>query len=222
MKNITVAIDGPAGAGKSSVAKAVAQQIGANYLDTGSMYRAVALYLMREGVDLQNAAAVAERCVDAPVRVRYESGVQHTCLGDEDVSLAVRSEECSFAASQVSAVPQVREYLVALQQKIAEGESVVMDGRDIGTKVLPNATVKIFLTARAEVRAQRRYDELVQKGEPADFDTVLKDIVDRDYQDTHRAASPLVRAEDATEVDTSELTLDEVVAEIRRIVRAAV
>lgn len=222
MKNITVAIDGPAGAGKSSVAKAVAQQIGANYLDTGSMYRAVALYLMREGVDLRNAAAVAERCVDAPVRVRYESGVQHTCLGDEDVSLAVRSEECSYAASQVSAVPQVREYLVALQQKIAEGESVVMDGRDIGTKVLPNATVKIFLTARAEVRAQRRYDELLQKGEPADFDTVLKDIVDRDYQDTHRAASPLVRAEDATEVDTSELTLDEVVAEIRRIVRAAV
>ena len=222
MKIITVAIDGPAGAGKSSVAKAVARKIGANYLDTGSMYRALALYLMRQGVDLHDAAAVAASCTAAPVRVRSENGAQITCLADEDVSQAVRSEECSAAASLVSAVPEVRDYLVALQRKIAEGESVVMDGRDIGTKVLPDAAVKIFLTARPEVRAKRRYDELLQKGQQAEFDTVLQDIVNRDWQDTHRAASPLARAADAVEVDTSDLTLDQVVEKICGIVRDAV
>lgn len=222
MENFTIAIDGPAGAGKSSVAKAVATELGGNYLDTGAMYRAVGLYMLRAAVDINDMEMVAARCGEPEVNVRYEAGRQITCLGDEDVSREIREEQCAKASSAVSKVAAVRERMVALQREIARGIDLVMDGRDIGTKVLPNATVKIFLTASPEVRARRRYDENLAKGLEADYQRVLSDIIARDYQDTHRAASPLVRAEDAVEVDSSYLTLDQVIAQIIGIARAKI
>lgn len=222
MGNFTIAIDGPAGAGKSSVAKAVVRELNANYLDTGAMYRAIGLYMLRAAVDINDAEMVAARCGEAVVNVRYEGGRQITCLLDEDVSAEIREEMCSRAASAVSKAPEVRQRLVELQRKIAEGVDLVMDGRDIGTKVLPDATVKIFLTASPEVRAKRRFDELQAKGIEADYDKVLKDIVERDYQDTHRAESPLACAADAVLVDTSELTLEQVIAKICGIARKAI
>jgi len=222
MKNFAIAIDGPAGAGKSTVAKAVAREMGANYLDTGAMYRAFGLYMLRCAVDINDMEVVAARAGEPDVRVKYEEGKQITCLGEEDVSKEIREEMCSKAASAISRVASVRERLVTLQQQIAEGTKLVMDGRDIGTHVLPNAAVKIFLTASAEVRAKRRYDELIGKGQEADYDKVLADIIARDYQDTHREASPLVKAEDAVEVDTSSMSIEEVIASIVKIARAAV
>jgi len=222
MKNITIAIDGPAGAGKSSVAKAVAAAMKANYLDTGAMYRAFGLYMLRCAVDINDMDMVAARAGEPDVRVSYEDGKQITCLGEEDVSKEIREEMCSKASSAVSKVPAVRQRLVELQRGIAEGTDLVMDGRDIGTHVLPNATVKIFLTASAEVRAKRRYDELVKKGQEADYDKVLADIIARDYQDTHRDASPLRKADDAVEVDTSDMTIEEVISTITEIARAAI
>ena len=222
MKNFAIAIDGPAGAGKSTVAKAVAREMGANYLDTGAMYRAFGLYMLRCAVDINDMEVVAARAGEPDVRVKYEEGKQITCLGEEDVSKEIREEMCSKAASAISRVASVRERLVTLQQQIAEGTKLVMDGRDIGTHVLPNAAVKIFLTASAEVRAKRRYDELIAKGQEADYDKVLADIIARDYQDTHREASPLVKAEDAVEVDTSSMSIEEVIASIVKIARAAV
>ncbi|MGI6239827.1 MAG: (d)CMP kinase [Christensenellales bacterium] len=218
----SIAIDGPAGAGKSTVAKAVSAALRANYLDTGAMYRAMGLYMIRSGVELTDMRAVARACADADVRVRYEDGRQVTLLADEDVSEAIRAEACSRAASLVSQVPEVRSRMVAIQQAIARDQNLVMDGRDIGTKVLPNATVKIFLTASAEVRAQRRYEELLQKGAQAQLDKVREDIEARDRLDTMRAASPLVRAEDAVEVDTSGMTLNEVIAHVVRIARESI
>lgn len=222
MGNINIAIDGPAGAGKSTVAKAVARSLNANYLDTGAMYRAFGLYMLRAAVDINDMDVVAARCAEPQVNVRYVNGVQHTYLLEEDVSKEIREEMCSKAASAVSRVACVRERMVALQQEIARGTDLVMDGRDIGTHVLPNATVKIFLTASPEVRAQRRYDELVKKGQAPDYQKVLEDIIARDYQDTHREASPLVRADDAVEVDTSDLTLEQVIDRITGIARAAI
>jgi len=222
MKNITIAIDGPAGAGKSSVAKEVAAAMKANYLDTGAMYRAFGLYMLRCAVDINDMDMVAARAGEPDVRVSYEDGKQITCLGEEDVSKEIREEMCSKASSAVSKVPAVRQRLVELQRGIAEGTDLVMDGRDIGTHVLPNATVKIFLTASAEVRAKRRYDELVKKGQEADYDKVLADIIARDYQDTHRDASPLRKADDAVEVDTSDMTIEEVISTITEIARAAI
>ena len=222
MKNFAIAIDGPAGAGKSSVAKEVAKSMKANYLDTGAMYRAFGLYMLRCAVDINDMDMVAARAEEPDVRVKYEEGKQITCLGEEDVSKEIREEMCSRAASAISRVPEVRERLVKLQQQIAENTDLVMDGRDIGTHVLPNAAVKIFLTASAEVRAKRRYDELMAKGQEADYDKVLADIVARDYQDTHRAASPLRKADDAVEVDTSYMTIEEVIAKISEIARAAI
>lgn len=219
MENFTIAIDGPAGAGKSSVAKAVAGQLGGNYLDTGAMYRAVGLYMLRAAVDINDMKMVAARCGEPEVNVRYEDGRQITCLGEEDVSREIREEQCARASSAVSKVAAVRERMVALQQEIARGVNLVMDGRDIGTSVLPNATVKIFLTASPEVRARRRYEENLARGLEADYLQVLSDIIARDYQDTHRSASPLTRAEDAVEVDSSELTLDQVIAKIIGIAR---
>lgn len=217
----SIAIDGPAGAGKSSAAKAVSRALGFNYLDTGAMYRAMGLYMIRAGVPLSDAEAVAAACKDADVGVRYADGQQITTLAGEDVSEAIRAEECSRAASLVSQVPKVRERMVALQREIAKNRNLVMDGRDIGTKVLPNATVKIFLTASAEVRAKRRFDELTQKGLGPVFETVLSDIVERDLQDTTRAESPLMRADDAVEVDTSFLPPEGVVERIISIAREA-
>lgn len=217
----SIAIDGPAGAGKSTVAKALAREMGAMYLDTGAMYRAIGLYMLRKGVSADPKAVAA--CVDeVDVRVRYLDGVQHLFLGDEDVSLAIREPEVSMAASAVSAVPEVRERMVALQRGIAEGQDVVMDGRDIGTKVLPGATLKIYLTASAEVRARRRCRELEEKGMPEPYERVLEEMIRRDHQDTHRAASPLRPAEDAVHVDTSGLTLEQTIAELKRLALEAV
>ena len=222
MSVFSIAIDGPSGAGKSSVARAVAEKLGAMYLDTGAMYRAVGLYMLKNGVPLNDPAAIAAHCPGVDVRVGYgKDGRQCVYLGEEDVSEAIRAAEVSLAASSVSTVPEVRERMVALQRRIARGHSVVMDGRDIGTKVLPDATLKVFLTASAEVRARRRFHELAQKGMPEPYEKVLEELVRRDEVDTHRAASPLRMAEDAVEVDCSQMTLDEVVEAVAALARQA-
>lgn len=216
IKPFSIAIDGPAGAGKSSVAKAVAAELNAMYLDTGAMYRAFGLYMLRRGAT-NDRRAIVDAVDDVDITVEFIDGAQHIFLGGEDVTDAIREPEVSRAASDVSAVPEVRERMVALQRKIAEGHDVIMDGRDIGTKVLPNATLKIFLTASAEVRAHRRCLELEQKGKPEPYEKVLREMKERDYQDTHRAASPLCAAGDAVSLDTTEMSFDETVAEIRRL-----
>ena len=218
-KHFTIAIDGPAGAGKSTVAKAVAKTLGAIYLDTGAMYRAVGLYMVRNGVDPKDSETVAARAQEPKVDIRYVDGTQHVYLCGEDVSQAIRENEVSAAASGVSAVPLVREILVARQQEIAREQPVVMDGRDIGTKVLPDATLKVYLTAAAEERARRRYDELTGKGQTVSFDQLLKEINQRDWDDSHRAASPLTQAEDAVLVDSSHMTIEEVTEYILSLAR---
>jgi len=220
-KPFSIAIDGPAGAGKSTIAKALAGELGAMYLDTGAMYRAFGLFMLRRGA-AEDDRAIAAAVNDADIAVEYVDGVQHIFLSGEDVSAAIREPEVSMAASAVSRVPEVRERLVALQRQIAEGHSVIMDGRDIGTHVLPNATLKIFLTASAEERARRRCLELSQKGMPEPYDKVLEEMVRRDYQDTHRAASPLRPAEDAVRVDTSRMTLEESIEAIKRLALKAI
>lgn len=210
MKKIfSIAIDGPAGAGKSTVARAISEEMSAMYLDTGAMYRTVGLYFLRRGMD-EDAAAVACHVEDMDISVEFIDGAQHMLLDGEDVSAAIRTPEASMAASRVSAVPEVRTRLVRLQQETAKGISIVMDGRDIGTKVLPDATLKIYLTASAEVRAMRRYSELREKGEMPVYHEVLDDIVERDYNDSHREASPLTQAEDAVLLDSSYLTIRQV------------
>jgi len=220
-KIFSIAIDGPAGAGKSTVAKAVAAELGAMYLDTGAMYRAFGLYMLRRGATHDPEAIVAA-VNDVDITVTFVDGAQHILLGGEDVTQAIREPEVSMAASAISAVPEVRERMVALQRRIAEGHSVIMDGRDIGTKVLPNATLKIFLTASVEERARRRCLELEQKGMPEPYEKVLREMQERDYQDTHRAASPLRPADDAVTVDTTNNTLEESVAEIKRMALEAI
>jgi len=218
-KHFTIAIDGPAGAGKSSVAKAAAKELGAIYLDTGAMYRAVGLYMLRNGVDPKDSETVAARAHEAKVDIRYVDGSQHVYLLGEDVSAAIRENEVSAAASGVSAVPLVRQILVARQQEIAREQSVVMDGRDIGTKVLPDATLKIFLTASAEERARRRFRELEAKGKPVPYEQLLAEINQRDWDDSHRAASPLVQAEDAILLDTSSMTQEEATGAILSLMK---
>ena len=220
-KIFSIAIDGPAGAGKSTVARAAAQALGAMYLDTGAMYRTVGLHFLRENL-LEDRDEIARRVDGVNVQVKFEGGAQHMLLENEDVTEAIRTPEASMAASAVGAVPEVRAYLVRLQQETAKGISIVMDGRDIGTKVLPNATLKVYLTATAEVRALRRYAELRGKGETPAYHCVLDDLVERDYNDMHRAASPLKRAEDAQLLDTSNLTLKQSVDELVRLARAAI
>jgi len=218
-KHFTIAIDGPAGAGKSSVAKAAAKELGAIYLDTGAMYRAVGLYMLRNGVDPKDSETVAARAHEAKVDIRYVDGSQHVYLLGEDVSEAIREHEVSAAASGVSAVPLVREILVARPQEIAKEQPVVMDGRDIGTKVLPDATLKIFLTASAEERARRRFRELEAKGKPVPYEQLLAEINQRDWDDSHRAASPLVQAEDAILLDTSSMTQEEATGAILSLMK---
>ena len=215
-KVFSIAIDGPAGAGKSTMAKALAKALGAMYLDTGAMYRAFGLFMLRKDA-VNNPSAVAKAVDEVDVDVRFVDGAQRLYLSGEDVTDAIREPEVSMAASTVSAVPQVRERMVALQRKIAEGQNVVMDGRDIGTKVLPNATLKIYLTASAEERARRRCRELAEKGMPEPYEQVLQDMIRRDYQDTHRAASPLQPAEDSVHVDTSQLSIEKSVALMRKL-----
>lgn len=220
-KTFSIAIDGPAGAGKSTIARALAAELNAMYLDTGAMYRAFGLYMLRRGATNDRRAIVA--AVDGvDISVEFIDGAQHIFLGGEDVTQAIREPEVSMAASNVSAYPEVRERMVALQRKIAEGHNVIMDGRDIGTKVLPDATLKIYMTASAEERARRRCLELEQKGMPEPFENVLQEMKERDYQDMHRAASPLCPADDAVTVDTTRLSFDEAVAEIKRQAQEAI
>ena len=217
MQHFTLAIDGPAGAGKSSVAKELAKALGAIYLDTGAMYRAVGLYMVRSGVPVRDMEAVAAHADEAVVDIVYVDGKQRVYLCGEDVTDFIRTPEMSDAASAVSAVPYVRVLLVARQQEIARAQSVVMDGRDIGTKVLPDADLKIFLTASPEERARRRFLEMGGEAAGVDFDKLLAEINQRDWDDSHRAASPLCRAEDAVEVDSSSMTKEEVIAHILKL-----
>ena len=212
--SFTVAVDGPAGAGKSTIAKAVAKRLGMIYVDTGSMYRAMALFMVRKGVDLQDTESIAENCEDVDITIRYEDGVQVVYLNGENVNALLRTEAVGNAASAVSAVGAVRKKLVWLQQKLASESDCIMDGRDIGTCVLPGADVKIYLTASSAVRAKRRFDELTAKGESCDIRKIEEDIVKRDHQDMNREISPLRQAEDAHLVDSSYMTIDEVVREI--------
>lgn len=218
--HFSIAIDGPAGAGKSTVARRVAAALNALYLDTGAMYRAVGLYMLRRGIPLDDAAQIAGNAPHAVVDVRYVDGAQRVYLCGEDVTRAIRENDVSAAASAVSAVPLVRELLVARQKEIAAQSSVVMDGRDIGTKVLPDAPVKVFLTAAAEVRARRRFLELQAKGQEVPYERLLEEIRQRDHNDATRAASPMVRAEDAVLLDSSDMTVDEVVDAIVGMARA--
>lgn len=213
-----IAIDGPAGAGKSSVAKAAAKKLGFIYVDTGALYRTVGLYMLKNGIDLTNADAVAGELKNISVELSYEQDGQHVFLNGEDVSSQIRTPEVSMAASTVSAIPLVRTFLFDLQQDLAKKNNVLMDGRDIGTVVLPHAQVKIFLTASAEERARRRCLEFEQKGEPVQYEEVLADIQKRDYQDSHREIAPLIPAEDAVIVDTSDCGLEEAVERILQIV----
>lgn len=207
-KYVAVAIDGPVGAGKSTIARAAAKRLGFIYADTGALYRSVGLYCKRKGVDMGDSAAIAAQLGDIKVDVRLIDGTQHVYLNGEDVSEEIRLPEISMAASAVSAVPEVRAALLELQRGLARSNNVIMDGRDIGTVVLPDAQVKIFLTAAASVRAKRRYDELIAKGKDVTYEDVLADLNQRDYNDSHRAAAPLKQAEDAVLADTSELDFD--------------
>ncbi len=216
MKTVNIAIDGPAGAGKSTIAKRVSAELGYIYVDTGAMYRAVALYLTEKGAAEEDIPAEVE---NADVSLKFVDGVQRVYLGDRDVSELIRTPEISMAASKTSAVPAVRARLFDLQQKLARENNVIMDGRDIGTVVLPDADVKIFLTASAEERAARRYKELSEKPGCPTYQEILDDIIRRDYQDMHRETAPLKQAEDAVLVDSTNLSLDEVVAEITRMIR---
>lgn len=206
---ISVAIDGPSGAGKSTLAKRLAKELGYLYVDTGAMYRAIGLFALRQGVDPKDEAAVTALLPQIQIELRYVDGAQRVLLCGEDVSEAIRAENVGMATSAVSAHPPVRAFLLELQRGMARTHDILMDGRDIGTVILPDATVKIFLTASAEARADRRFKELQDKGVDTDYETVLEDIRRRDYQDSHRATAPLRQAEDAVLVDTSEMDLEE-------------
>lgn len=215
---ISVAIDGPSGAGKSSLAKRLAKDLGYVYVDTGAMYRSIGLYAVRAGVDPKDEAAVTALLPQIKLAIRLMDGAQHIYLNGEDVSDAIRAENIGMAASAVSAHPPVRAFLLDTQRGLAADQNILMDGRDIGTVVLPNATVKIFLTATPEVRAKRRTDELIAKGQKADYNKILKDIQQRDYQDTHREIAPLKMARDSVKLDTSELDIDGVIAAMKEII----
>ncbi len=210
MKVINVAIDGPAGAGKSTISRKAASELGYIYIDTGALYRTVGLNAIRLGADIQNDSAVIATLTDElKVELRFVDGEQRMFLNGEDVSSDIRTPEASMAASRVSAVPKVREYLFDLQKELARNNNCIMDGRDIGTVVLPDADVKIFLTASPEARAERRFKELREKGMDVKLEDVLADMIKRDYDDSHRAIAPLKQADDAVLCDTSKLTLEE-------------
>ena len=215
---IATAIDGPAGAGKSSVAKAVAAKTGFIYVDTGALYRTVALHLLNNGISAEEVEKVEASLPNIEVSLSHEEDGQHVYLCGEDVSSKIRTPEVSMMASKSSAIPAVRKFLFSLQTGMAENYNVIMDGRDIGTVVLPNAQVKVFLTASPEERAKRRYNEYIAKGEDADYDEILRDVIQRDYQDTHREIAPLKAADDAVVVDSTEMSFDEVVAKISEII----
>lgn len=214
-----VAIDGPAGVGKSTIAKMVAKKMNLVYVDTGSMYRAMALSCIRQGIKAEEHEKVAQAVKDLNISLEYEDGVQQVILNGENVNAYIRTEEVGNMTSAIAAYGEVRERLVDMQQAIARQKDVIMDGRDIGTCVLKDAPVKIYLTAAPRTRAERRYLELKEKGQECDIDTIEKDIIDRDYRDMHREISPLKQAEDAILVDSSDMTIQQVVDAISDIIR---
>lgn len=216
---VSIAIDGPSGAGKSSLAKALAKDLGYVYVDTGAMYRSIGLYAVRAGADPHDADAVAALLPGIKLDIRLLDGTQHVYLNGEDVSTAIRAENIGMAASAVAAHPAVRTFLLDTQRGLAESQNILMDGRDIGTVILPDALVKIFLTASAQSRAERRYKELIEKGQQVTMDGILHDINERDRQDMTRAVAPLKQADDAVLLDTSSLTLEESIAAVLRIIR---
>ncbi len=211
---MNVAIDGPAGAGKSTIAKLCAKKMDLIYVDTGAMYRAVALYLLESGIDVNDKTKVAEKCMGADVDIKYEDGIQNVYLNGVNVTGRLREEAVGNTASVTSAVPEVRKQIFSLQRGLAQRGGVIMDGRDIGTVVMPDADVKIYLTASSEVRARRRVLELEAKGEKPDFEEIKKDIEERDHRDMTREISPLKQADDAVLVDTSDMSIEQVVDEI--------
>lgn len=216
---INVAIDGPAGAGKSTIARTAAKNLGYIYVDTGALYRAVGVYSLRHGFDTKNADTVASTLPDIQVELKFLGDIQHVFLNGEDVSEEIRTPDASMAASDVSAVPAVRQFLFDLQRDIAKQNNCIMDGRDIGTVVLPDAQVKIFLTASPEARAQRRYKELQEKGASDTYEAVLADLKQRDYNDSHRVVAPLKPAEDSVLVDTTALNLEKSVEKVISVIR---
>jgi cytidylate kinase len=219
MKPISIAIDGPSAAGKSTIARRIASALGFVYVDTGAMYRAIGCYGLQKGADLKDAAAVAALLPEINLAIRYENGEQHIYLNDEDVSEKIRLPEMSMAASDVSAVGEVRAFLLDRQRAFAASQSVVMDGRDIGTVVLPDADVKFFLTASAEERARRRMRDYEQKGQSVDFARLLEETILRDKQDSERAIAPLRQAPDAIKIDSTSLTLEETIDAMLSVVR---
>lgn len=214
----SIAIDGPAGAGKSTIARKTAAELGFIYVDTGALYRTVALAVLQNGISATDAAAIESALSEFHIELKFQNGEQRVFLNDTDVSDEIRSPKVSMAASTVSAIPAVRQFLFDLQQEIARKNDVIMDGRDIGTVILPNADVKIFLTATAEDRAKRRYDQLLQMGTVVDFDELLEEIKQRDYNDSHRDIAPLKQAPDAILVDTTGNTLEESIALLRELI----
>lgn len=212
-----VAIDGPAGAGKSTIAKLVAKEKGYVYVDTGAMYRGLAIHFLENGIEAEEKEKIAEACKDADVTIRYEDGQQQVYLNGKNITAKLREEAVGNMASKSSAIPEVRAKLLELQRELARKEDVIMDGRDIGTCVLPDADVKVFLTASVETRAKRRYDELVEKGVACDLEKIARDIAERDERDSTREIAPLKQAEDAVLVDSSYMTIEEVVAAIVKL-----
>lgn len=212
-----VAIDGPAGAGKSTIAKLVAKEKGYVYVDTGAMYRGLAIHFLENGIEAEEKEKIAEACKDADVTIRYEGGQQQVYLNGKNITAKLREEAVGNMASKSSAIPEVRAKLLELQRELARKEDVIMDGRDIGTCVLPDADVKVFLTASVETRAKRRYDELVEKGVACDLEEIARDIAERDERDSTREIAPLKQAEDAVLVDSSHMTIEEVVAAIVKL-----
>ena len=216
--SFNIAIDGPAGAGKSTIAKQLAKDLGVVYVDTGAMYRAMAYYFITNGIGEKDIVKIIDACKHVDVTITYENGVQNVWLNGENVSGKIRTEEVGNMASSTSVYPVVRNKLVELQQQLAKTTDVIMDGRDIGTVVLPHADVKIYMTASSAIRAKRRFEELSAKGIECNIDDIEKDIIDRDYRDMNRETSPLKKADDAVELDTSNLDIDGVVAAIKEIV----
>jgi len=210
-----IAIDGPAGAGKSTIARRVAKELSFVYVDTGAMYRAIGLFLIRNRTDIKEEAQIREALEKIDISITYTAGEQQVILNGENVSGLIRTEEVGNMASAAAAVPSVREKLLDLQRTLAETNNVVMDGRDIGSRILPDAQLKIYLTASADTRAKRRYDELCRKGVSCDFEEIKDDIIKRDDQDMHRAVAPLIQAEDAVYLDSSEMTVEEVTEKIK-------
>ena len=214
--SFNIAIDGPAGAGKSTIAKKLSKELGYIYVDTGAMYRAMALYIIRKNIEAQDAVQIAMACEEVDITIRYEDGNQQVFLNNENVSDLIRTETVGNMASSVAKIAQVRAKLVELQRTLAKTNNVVMDGRDIGSFVLPDANIKIYLTASSQVRAKRRFDELSAKGINCELSAIKEDIEKRDYQDMNREISPLVQAKDAVLIDTSYMVIEQVVETIKK------